>query len=110
MVLCWSEQPSYGLTTIRSTTLVTPGADQATRSASSRSIHDRTVPFRMISLPFVCGFGAWLHSYHVTDALHALQPAHCVFGSLTLILPFDLTLEGHPAVLTITLIFSHEIG
>ena len=38
---------------IWSTTLVTPGADQATRSASSRSIHERTVPLRTTSLPLV---------------------------------------------------------
>src|SRR6266403_728535 len=42
---------SFGHTTIRSSTLVMPGADQATRSASSRSIQERTVPFNITSLP-----------------------------------------------------------
>src|SRR5712675_1922336 len=51
MVLCWLEQPSYGLTTIQSSTLVTQAPDQPTRSASSRSIHERTVPFNITSLP-----------------------------------------------------------
>src|SRR3954470_2959188 len=43
----------YGLTTMWSSTLVIPGADHATRSASSRSIQERTVPFSTTSLPFV---------------------------------------------------------
>jgi hypothetical protein len=40
-----------GLTAIWSSTWVIPGAYHATRSASSRSIHERTVPFRMILWP-----------------------------------------------------------
>lgn len=35
---------SYGITTSRSSTFVTPGAAQAARSASSRSLSERTVP------------------------------------------------------------------
>src|ERR1700731_4098166 len=37
---------------MRSSTLVMPGADQATRSASSRSIQERTVPSSVTTLPF----------------------------------------------------------
>src|SRR6201999_2495831 len=48
-----AEGRAYGETMMRSSTFVTPGADQATRSASSRSIHERTVPVRITSLPLV---------------------------------------------------------
>jgi hypothetical protein len=46
-----TRQEHYGETMMWSSIWLTPGADQATRSASSRSIHDRTVPFRMTSPP-----------------------------------------------------------
>ncbi|GII25272.1 hypothetical protein Pme01_48690 [Planosporangium mesophilum] len=39
-----SGRPAQGVTTMRLSTWVTPGADQATRSASSRSAQERTVP------------------------------------------------------------------
>src|SRR3984893_14816100 len=42
-----------GLTTMRSSTLVTPGARQATRSASSRSIQERPFPLGVTSPPLV---------------------------------------------------------
>jgi hypothetical protein len=40
-----------GLTTMRSSTLMTPGASQATRSASSRSTQERTFPLSITSPP-----------------------------------------------------------
>ena len=48
-----STEPSQGLIMIRLSTLATPGADQAARSASRRSAHERTVPLKMTSLPMV---------------------------------------------------------
>ena len=48
-----SQWAHNGLTTMRSSTLVTPGARQATRSASSRSIQERTFPLSMTSPPLV---------------------------------------------------------
>lgn len=41
----------YGLIVMRLSTLLTRGAAQVARSASSRSAHDLTVPRRMTSLP-----------------------------------------------------------
>ena len=49
----WSPWAHNGLTTMRSSTLVTPGARQATRSASSRSSQERTFPLSMTSPPLV---------------------------------------------------------
>src|ERR1700704_6273135 len=53
---------SQSATVIRFSTWVTPGADQATRSASSRSAHDRTVPFRITLLPWT---SIWIRSASV---------------------------------------------
>src|SRR5258705_10068062 len=58
---------SQSATVIRFSTWVTPGADQATRSASSRSAHDRTVPFRITLLPWT---SFWIRSASVA----ALRP------------------------------------
>src|SRR5258706_10870718 len=93
---------SFGHITIRSSTLVMPGADQATRSASSRSIQERTVPFSITSLPFAStgdpigfqlgislegfhdlalklrGLDLGLHSDDVGHTLYALHFSHGV--------------------------------
>src|SRR5260370_42556520 len=42
----------YASILMRLSTLLTPGALHAARSACSRSAHDRTVPLKVISLPF----------------------------------------------------------
>src|SRR5258708_1355054 len=42
----------YASILMRLSTLLAPGALQATLSACSRSAHDRTVPLKMILLPF----------------------------------------------------------
>lgn len=114
---------AYGATTIRSSTLVTPGADQATRSASSRSIHERTVPLRItlasirfdldavgvdFSTPSQCIYNPGLDLSRlylrfeldrIGDVLDSSDPPDGIFGGLLLILPLDLSFERHHAVL-----------
>ena len=53
----------HGLIMIRFSTSVTPGADQAARSASRRSAHDRTLPVRITLLPWVV---TWICSAFVS--------------------------------------------
>src|SRR3982074_2792216 len=71
---------------MRSSTLVIPGADHATRSASSRSIQERTVPSSITSLPFT-----WTLILLASPSAFRLQAS--------MLLPLHGAFERYPAVL-----------
>lgn len=106
---------------MRLSTSVTPGARQAARSASWRSTQERTVPFRITSLPLVStlmllasdsalrrnassilaliSVGATRGRREgVDDALDALDPPHRVLGARALVMPFGVSFDRDPAV------------
>ena len=113
----------HALIVMRLSTLVTPGARQAARSASCRSAHDRTLPLRITSLPIgfdgdalgidlgvaakgfldlaldLGGHDAGLEDDQVADPLDASDAPHCVLGAGALVVPLGVPFERDPAVL-----------